>query len=201
MLKLLLLPLTLLLSSCNGTNHSSQSQVNQEQMEQDRTSQQGEYEEGKDELIVKTESYTNKRPIGASRQEAQEQQAPIQQGIAGKVLWQAGNQMPSPDAPPSKGRGVQRTLYVYELTNSNQAKTIDGVFHTNIQTNLVTQVVTDANGNFAVNLEPGRYSLFTKEEKGLYANLFDGQNNIFPVEVQEGQVTNVEFLINYNASY
>ncbi|RDV13885.1 carboxypeptidase regulatory-like domain-containing protein [Pontibacter diazotrophicus] len=176
MLKLLLLPLTLLLSSCNGTNHSSQSQENQEQMEQPNTQQ----------------------TAGAA---TQAQQAPIEQGIVGKVIWQAGNQMPSPDAPPSKGRGVQRTVYIYELTNGSQAKTIEGVFHTNIQTNLVTQVATDADGNFAVSLEPGMYSLFTKEEKGLYANLFDGENNIFPVEVQEGQVTTVEFLINYAASY
>ncbi|WP_162055348.1 carboxypeptidase-like regulatory domain-containing protein [Pontibacter pamirensis] len=179
MLKLLLLPLTLLLSFCNGTSHSSQSQVNQEQMEQPDTQRQN----------------------ASAAAQAQEQQAPIEQGIAGKVIEKSGNQMPSPDAPPSKGRGVQRTVYVYELTNGNQAKTIDGVFHTNIQTNLVTQVVTDANGNFAVSLESGRYSLFTKEEQGFYANLFDGENNIFPVEVQEGQVTNVEFLINYNASY
>lgn len=131
----------------------------------------------------------------------QEQQAPIEQGIAGKVLWQSGNQMPSPDAPPSKGRGVQRTVYIYERTNGNQATTTDGVFHINIQTDLVTQVATDANGNFAVSLKPGTYSLFTKEEKGLYANLFDGENNIYPVKVGEGQVTNVEFLINYEASY
>lgn len=204
MYKLLLLPLALLLSSCNGTNKPSQSQVNQEKMEQDRTGQQGEYEEGKDEaLSVKTEGYTNKRPLGsASKQEAQEQQAPIEQGIAGKVLWESGNQMPSPDAPRSSSkRGVQRTVYVYELTNGAQANTTDGTFYTNIKTNLVTQVATDADGNFAVRLEPGRYSLFTKEEKGLYANLFDGENNIFPVEVKEGQVTNVEFLVNYNASY
>lgn len=177
--KLLLLPLTLLLSFCNGTNHSNQTSETQEQMEQ---------------------SDTQRQKASAAAQ-AQEQQAPIEQGIAGKVIWKSGNQMPSPDAPPSKGRGVERTVYVYELTNGSQAKTIDGVFHTNIQTNLVTQVDTDADGNFAVSLKPGRYSLFTKEEKGLYANLFDGQNNIFPVEVQEGQVTDVEFLINYNASY
>ncbi len=110
--------------------------------------------------------------------------------------------MPSPNAPKSSGkRGAQRTLYIYELTKGTQTNTLEGVFHTNIQTNLVTQVVTDANGNFAVGLAPGKYSLFSKEEKGLYANLFDGENNIFPVEVQQGQVTTVEFLINYNASY
>ena len=133
--------------------------------------------------------------------EAQGQQAPIEQGISGQVLWVSGNQMPSPDAPPSKGRGVERTLYIYELTNASQANTTEGVFHTNIQTNLVTQVVTDANGNFAVSLKPGRYSLFSKEEKGLFASIYDGEMNINPVEVQQGQVTQVEFLINYQASY
>jgi hypothetical protein len=171
--KLLLLPLALLLSQCNGTKQTEDQPLNQQ------------------------EQVENKE----QPQHAREQQIPIEQGISGKVLWQSGNQMPSPDAPPSKGKGVQRTVYIYELTNGTQATTTDGVFHTNIQTNLVTQVVTDANGNFSVSLKPGRYSLFTNEEKGLYANLFDGDMNIFPVEVKEGQVTNVEFLINYNASY
>lgn len=176
MAKFLLLPLALLLSQCNGANQTHQDTQN-EQMENQELPQQ------------------------AQAKEAQEQQAPVEQGIAGQVLWVSGNQMPSPDAPPSKGRGVQRTLYIYELTNASQANTTDGVFHTNIQTNLVTQVVTDANGNFAVSLKPGRYSLFSKEEKGLFASLYDGEMNINPVEVQEGQVTQVEFLINYQASY
>lgn len=110
--------------------------------------------------------------------------------------------MPSPDAPPTSGkRGVERTVYIYELTNSSQTTSKDGVFHTGIQTKLITQVKTDANGNFAVGLAPGRYSLFTKEEDGLFANLFDGDMNIFPVEVKEDEVTTVEFLVNYNAFY
>ena len=169
--KLLLLPLAMLLFFCHGTSNSAQTTKKPDQVEQ------------------------------SDSQEKQAQQVPIKQGIAGKVLWQSGNQMPSPDAPPSKGKGVQRTVYIYQLTNGAQATTINGVFHSNIQTDLVTQVVTDANGNFAVSLKPGVYSLFTKEEKGLYANLFDGDNNIYPVEVEEGQVTHVEFLINYEASY
>ena len=166
--KLLLLPLALLLSFCNGTQKPL---------------------------------HTQNKPEPVAQGDTPKQQPAIKQGIAGKVLWQSGNQMPSPDAPPSKGRGVQRTVYIYELTNGNQATTTDGVFHTNLQTALVTQVVTDANGNFAASLKPGVYSLFTEEEKGLYANLFDGENNIYPVAVEEGQVTTVEFLINYAASY
>ncbi|HEY4652048.1 MAG TPA: carboxypeptidase regulatory-like domain-containing protein [Pontibacter sp.] len=134
--------------------------------------------------------------------QVQQSQATIKQGITGRILWESGNRMPSPDAPPASGkRGVQRTVYVYELTNASQATTQNGVFHTNIQTNLVSQVVTDANGYFAVALVPGKYSLFTKEEQGLYANLFDGEMNIFPVEVKEGELTTIEFLINYRASY
>ncbi|WP_299826289.1 carboxypeptidase-like regulatory domain-containing protein [uncultured Pontibacter sp.] len=178
--KLLLLPLALLLLQCNGTK-PAQSEGSQDQLESANPQQK-------------------QMPVVISEQ-AQEQQAPIEQGIAGKVLWQAGNLMPSPDAPISQPSHVQRTLYVYELTKGNQVKTTDGVFHTDIQTNLVTQVVTDANGNFAVTLKPGKYSLFSKEEKGLFANLFDGEMNINPVEVKQGQVTNVEFLINYQASY
>ncbi len=131
-----------------------------------------------------------------------EAQTAIRQGIAGKVLWESGNRMPSPDAPQRSGRrGVQRTVYVYALTKASQATAQDGVFYTDIKTKLVAQAATDADGNFSLPLEPGHYSLFTKEDKGLYANLFDGDNNIFPVEVKEGQVTSVEFLVNYNATY
>ena len=181
--KLLLLPLALLLFCCNGSKPTRQTLSQQEQMEKSASAQQ--------------------QPLPAHEgvNRAQGQQAPVRQGIVGSVLWQSGNQMPSPDAPPSKGKGVQRTVYIYELTNGNQATTTDGVFHANIQTNLVTKVETDADGDFAVSLEPGIYSLFTKEEKGLYANLFDGENNIYPVEVKEGRLTHVEFLVNYAASY
>ncbi|EJF11770.1 hypothetical protein [Pontibacter sp. BAB1700] len=169
--KLLLIGLSLLLTTCNGTQGTS--------------GQEGEAQDTQQELKTQTG-----------------QQMQIKQGIRGQILWEAGNQMPSPDAPPSSGRkGVERTVYIYELTNSSQTTSKDGVFHTAIKTNLIKQVKTDANGNFAISLEPGRYSLFTKEQDGLFANLFDGEMNIFPVEVKEGEVTTVEFLVNYDAFY
>src|SRR5690606_16609944 len=120
--------------------------------------------------------------IGIEEQ-MQEQVISIEQGIAGKVIWESGNHMPSPDAPRAGGRkGIARTVYVYEVTKGNQVSTAEGVFHSNIKSKLIKEVTSDANGYFEVNLEPGKYSLFTKEEQGLYANLFDGENNIFPVE-------------------
>jgi hypothetical protein len=188
--KLLFISLSLLLSGCNGSKPAAHQDHTMEQTEQPAEGgQQGQ------------EPTASNTPVTSSQ--SQEQQAAIKQGITGKVVWEAGNQMPSPDAPPSSGgrRGVQRTLYIHELTNGTQATTREGVFHTNIRTNLVTQVNTDADGNFTVSLKPGKYSIFSKEEQGLYANLFDGQNNIFPVEVKEGQLTTIEFLINYEAVY
>ncbi|MFT2007082.1 carboxypeptidase regulatory-like domain-containing protein [Pontibacter sp. 13R65] len=197
MTKLLLLPLVLLLINCIGSNKASTRKA------QNGKEEQWPFVGGQEGVIkVRTECYTNGTPLTASSQAAQEQQATIQQGIAGRVLWVSGNQMPSPDVPRSSGKkGIQRQVFIYQLTKGAQATTTDGVFHTKIQTNLVTQVVTDANGYFAVSLEPGRYSIFTKEEQGLFANLFDGENNIYPVEVKQGEVTQVEFLINYNATY
>lgn len=178
MRKLLLLPSALLLWQCNGT------QRHQALPPQEHAKPVAEASDSHSGMVQES------------------RQSPISQGIKGQVLWQAGNQMPSPDAPASTGKkGVQRTLYIYKLTNASQTTSTDGVFYTGIQTNLVTQVVTDAKGNFAVNLAPGQYSLFSKEEQGLYANLFDGKMNIFPVEVQKGQVTTIEFLINYKANY
>ena len=43
------------------------------------------------------------------------------QGICGSIVWKSGNLMPSPDHEVPKPKGVQRELFVYELTNDQQA--------------------------------------------------------------------------------
>lgn len=188
--KLLFLPLILLLLNCSSSKNSQQPETEETGMEEQPISIGG-----------GTKQPTTGETIGVEEQ-VQEQVISIEQGIAGKVIWVSGNHMPSPDAPRSGGsKGIARTVYIYELTKGNQVSTSEGVFHTNIKSKLVKQVTSDANGHFEVKLEPGKYSLFTKEEQGLYANLFDGENNIFPVEVNKGQVTKVEFTINYAATY
>ncbi|RAU84100.1 collagen binding domain-containing protein [Pontibacter arcticus] len=185
MKKLLLLPLVLLLLSCRNSKPAAPDSPASET-----------------EPIAELPNQSPVEAISVGADQTKESQQPsIKQGIAGQVFWQQGNQMPSPDAPRrSSKNGVQRTVYIYTLTNTSKAKAT-GVFYSNIQTKLVTQVITDANGNFTVSLEPGKYSLFTKEEEGLFANLMDGEGNIYPVEVQQNQVTRIEFLINYNATY
>ena len=122
------------------------------------------------------------------------------QGIKGQVFWIAGNQLPGPDATKSAHYGVQRELYIYELTHLSQVTAKDGFFF-DIQTKLISQITTKADGSFLLRLPPGKYSLFVKEEAGLYANLFDENNAINPVTVKERQYAWMPITVDYEAAY
>lgn len=122
------------------------------------------------------------------------------QGLKGQVVWKSGNQMPSPDRPPSAGKGVRREVWIYELTRLDQVTNNDG-FYGHFRTKRIRKVVTDSRGRFAVNLPPGRYSVFTKEPKGLWANITDGESNLYPVTVEKGKWTDIRFEINYAAAF
>ena len=129
----------------------------------------------------------------------------IKQGILGTVVVREGNLMPAPSRngkPQSAQRGKpsNRELLIYELTNLSQVK-VNGTFYSEVQTKPVAKVTAGADGIFQVFLKPGRYSVFSQEPQGLFANRFDGDGNIFPVEVVEDRLTLVEFVIDYNASY
>ncbi len=125
----------------------------------------------------------------------------VNQGICGSIVWKSGNLMPSPDQTPVKAKPVQRELFVYDLTTTEQATLQDG-FYKAIVTNLIKSVKSDSEGKFCMELPEGRYSLFVKEgDKGLYANQFDGEGNIFPVKVSKDKVSIIVFTIDYQAVY
>lgn len=127
------------------------------------------------------------------------------QGIQGQVFWLEGNQMPQIAqeggivARPAK-KGVKRTLKIHELTHINQARLGDALFG-DIETPLVIEIETDDSGNFSVELPAGRYSIFTVEEDGHFANILDLDSYINPFEVKEGEWTQADVLINYKAAY
>lgn len=124
------------------------------------------------------------------------------QGIEGYLYKVSGNQMPSPDIRPSLPKGVKGELYIYELTNVNQAvKKTGSSFYSSVSTRLIRKVQTNSNGYFKVILAPGKYSIFIKKDTVLYANRFDSQNNIAPVEVKRRKMTKVEVRMDYNAVY
>ena len=132
----------------------------------------------------------------------------VKQGVAGQVLWIEGNQMPTiiDEDNPGETRkrpeptGVKREVYIYELTTIGQA-TSNGPFFSDIQTKLVEKVETNEEGQFAVSLPAGQYSVFVKEDQGLFASQMDGQGNINPIEVKKDELTPVKLEVNYKAAY
>lgn len=123
-------------------------------------------------------------------------------GIRGHVYLVRGNQMPSPDKPIVTLPGLETELFIHALTNLSQVKREgSSAFYTEVSTPLVAVVKTNASGAFAIKLPPGHYSLFVKKDGKYYANLFDGNNNIYPVEVLTGLMTEVEFKADYDAVY
>ncbi|MEO1052454.1 MAG: carboxypeptidase regulatory-like domain-containing protein [Bacteroidota bacterium] len=122
------------------------------------------------------------------------------QGIKGTVLWYEGNLMPSPQQDPPEGKPVVREMFIYKLTNIGDTKQNEQFF-SDIKTELVKTVTTDKNGKFKVDLPEGTYSIFSKEENGLFANYFDGNNSIAPVQVVSNQYSEIKFRIDYKAAY
>jgi hypothetical protein len=126
----------------------------------------------------------------------------ISQGISGIVEKRSGNQMPSPDVMDSKAPAIKTMVYVFESTNISQVERSGSEpFYKTIGTKLIDSVSTDENGRFAIRLEPGSYSLFTKVNGQYYANSFDQFNNISPAKVEQGKVTQVNITISAGASF
>lgn len=135
----------------------------------------------------------NKMPVGCKQS--------ITQGLQGKVIFKSGNLMPGPDRPEDGGRPVEREVHIYELTKTSQVESDENQFITKISTNLIKVVKSDSTGCFQAELAPGRYSVFVMEKGNLYANLFDGEGNIFPVKIDKGEVTKIDFEITYAATF
>ena len=115
-------------------------------------------------------------------------------------MWLEGNMMPGVEGTSGESGPVARDIYIHELTSVSQVKSEMGFF-SEVQTPMIAKVKSGKDGNFSIELPAGTYSLFVMEEQGLFANRFDGSNNINPVEVKEGQVTEIMIEIDYKAAY
>jgi hypothetical protein len=126
----------------------------------------------------------------------------IVQGICGIVIVKRGNQMPSPDAPPRKGEPVERDVLIYPLLNMSQVQTNEKGFITSVGSKQpVKSVKSGKDGRFCVSLPVGQYSVLVQEPGGLYANLSDSQNNIFPVAVQKNRQVTIGVTISHQAAF
>jgi len=122
------------------------------------------------------------------------------QGICGKVVWEEGNRMPGPDKKKADPKPIIREVYIYQPVRQDQTTMANGLY-TDIRVALVKTVKTEADGSFKISLPPGEYSLFTKEEGGFFANLFDSGGRINVVEVKPRKYSETTIRVNYRAFY
>jgi hypothetical protein len=126
------------------------------------------------------------------------------QGICGTVVVKRGNYMPSPDSPQPNPNGVpaEREVLIFPLLNMSQVDSEDNEFINSVRdAKPVKTVKSGKNGAFCVSLPVGQYSVIVREPKGLYANLFDSKNNIFPVSVGKGKKVKITVEITHQAVF
>lgn len=122
------------------------------------------------------------------------------QGIRGQVFFIDGNQLPDPSKASNPGAGIRREIEVYEPTYLADVQEVNGYF-TSLTTKMIMTAASDRTGAFKIYLPPGNYSVFVKEPGGLYANLFDQQNQINPVVVKARKFTWVTITVDSEANH
>lgn len=122
--------------------------------------------------------------------------------VTGTVIRLAGNQMPSPDQP-DPGHGGFATEVRFHLPASRQDARRAGPagFYHHIATPLAARVATDAQGRFRLRIAPGRYSVFIAKDSLLYANIFDGEGVLNPVDIAPGRRTTLRLKADWDARY
>lgn len=130
------------------------------------------------------------------------QSSMLKQGISGFVYRISGNQMPSPNRPPTKPNGIATTLFIYEVTNIKEVTRKEtSSFYYSINKKLISTVHSDSLGHFYIQLPIGVYSVFTKVNRLFYANTFDEKNNIAPVKVEKGKISVINIKVDAGAFY
>ena len=125
----------------------------------------------------------------------------IVQGIKGKVLFKEGR-FKSDGSLDGNGKiyGVERLIFIYELTDIKDVEIGEGDFVKYISTNVLDSAYSDKHGNFSKELPEGKYSLFVKEHERLFSKL--GDQDIFEaVEVKKDKVSTITIEIDYKALY
>ena len=121
------------------------------------------------------------------------------EGIQGQVFWISSDQ-PGPRTQASPDQGTIREIFIYKATTLKDVSKQDQFF-VEIKTELIDKVMSGHDGSFKIKLPPGEYSVFTKEQKGLFANLVDQNGCISCVQVTPKKYSWVTISIDYEASF
>ena len=117
----------------------------------------------------------------------------VNQGVRGYVRELKGNQMPAPNRPRSKGRGIPATVCIYPLVNLSQVEPDQKAsFYKAVHAPLIKTVQADSTGYFEASLDTGSYSLFIRVGGLYYASLTDQFNHLAPIRVKASRQTYIE---------
>ena len=109
--------------------------------------------------------------------------------------------MPGPDRANQK-TGVVREIYFFKpVKSANQKRGDKNGLYKSVSGKLVAKTKSDETGHFEVRLRTGRYSVFTKEENGFFANVLDGEGFVNMVEVKKNSFADLVIEINYQAAF
>ena len=122
--------------------------------------------------------------------------------VTGEVVRVRGDQMPSPDLPPSNPPGFETTLYFFEPFRAADAERVDGNgTYRDIRSPLKGSAKSDSNGRFALRLPAGRYSLLIGRDSLYYTNIQDGEGYLNPVEVGKRGENRIRLKADWDAVY
>lgn len=130
----------------------------------------------------------------------------ISQGVWGVVKYWEGDHMPRV-AGASNSSGsitpVTRTIRIYKSTTlqENEPTNASDVFYEIINSELIAIVYSDQRGFYEAELPIGKYSVFTEEDEGLYANGTDSEFVINPVTIETDTVSRLNINITYSATF
>ncbi|MBK7626032.1 MAG: hypothetical protein IPJ16_02320 [Bacteroidales bacterium] len=121
----------------------------------------------------------------------------IKNGIAGTLLKKAGDCMPMISGSNTcRTYPVSRTILIYNSTNMNQVEGW-GPSYNSVNSKLIAKCNADQVGFFQVTIDPGKYSIFIKENDKFYANSTDGQGVINPVTVKTDSASTMVLILDY----
>ena len=122
----------------------------------------------------------------------------IKQGTWGNVWFWEGNF--APYSPHGTITPVVREIYVYYATRYDSVITNQRTgFYDSILTKQITKLWSDNTGFFQLELPPGKYNFFIKEDSCYYATEGDGAGYLLTATVTANSVTKRQIDINYKA--
>ena len=130
----------------------------------------------------------------------------IPQGVWGNVWFWDGNFMPTTD---NSSHGtitpVEREIRVHQATRFDSVTSsnggMGGVFFDSILTKQIATLRSDNTGFFQIELPPGKYSFFVKEDSLYYENGVDSAGHLVSASVTANSVTKRQLDITYRAAY